>query len=70
LTEKQRKAASLAGIVVFILFSIAVFYYVGRPPIRFVNAPDSFRTWVDSKGLWGSLAGLLICGVICKRRNK
>jgi uncharacterized membrane protein YdjX (TVP38/TMEM64 family) len=56
LTERQRKLLSAAAVVVFILFSVAVFWFVGRPMIRFARQPDRFRAWVEARGVWGMIA--------------
>ena len=51
LTEKRRKILAGAGIVVFILFFVLTFCFVGIPMLRFVSAPDQFRNWVDEQGV-------------------
>ena len=56
LSEKQKKALSAAAVVVFILFSVAVFWFVGRPLVRFASQPELFRAWVEERGLWGKIA--------------
>ena len=65
-TEKQRKAAALAAVAVFILLTAAVGWFVGRPMLRFVSEPEKFRAWVDAHGVWGKLAfvGMVILQVI------
>ena len=56
LTEKQKKTLSLAAVVIFILLSLALAWFVGRPLIRFARQPEQFRAWVDSHGVWGCAA--------------
>mgnify|MGYP002517692105 CR=1 FL=1 len=56
LTEKQKKTLSLAAVVVFILLSLALAWFVGRPLIRFARQPEQFRAWVEGHGLWAPLA--------------
>ena len=56
LTEKQKKALSLAAVVIFILLSLALAWFVGRPLIRFARQPEQFRAWVEGHGLWAPLA--------------
>ncbi len=58
MTERQKKVLSAAAIVIFILFTLAVSWFVGRPLIRFVRQPDQFRAWVQGHGLLGKLAFL------------
>lgn len=46
------------GIGIFVLFSAAVAWLIGKPLLQFVSEPDKFRQWVDSHGLLGPLAFL------------
>ncbi len=43
------------GIALFILLSLLVAQYAGRPLIRFAGQPELFRQWVDEKGLWAHI---------------
>lgn len=56
LTEKQKKMLSLAAVIIFILLSLALAWFVGRPLIRFARQPEQFRAWVEGHGLWAPLA--------------
>ena len=56
LTEKQKKTLSLAAVAIFILLSLALAWFVGRPLIRFARQPEQFRAWVEGHGLWAPLA--------------
>ena len=56
MTEKQKKTLSLAAVVIFILLSLALAWFVGRPLIRFARQPEQFRAWVEGHGLWAPLA--------------
>ena len=56
MTERHKKALYAAAIAIFILFTLAVSWFVGRPLIRFVRQPEQFRAWVDGHGAWGPLA--------------
>ena len=40
MTEKQKKTLSLAAVVIFILLSLALAWFVGRPLIRFARQPE------------------------------
>lgn len=66
LTEKQKKRLSAGALAVFILFSAAIFWFVGRPMIRFARQPELFRAWVEARGLWGRLAyvGMVMLQVV------
>lgn len=41
---------------VFVLFFVAVFWFVGRPMLEFVAEPERFRLWVQGHGWLGKLA--------------
>ncbi|MEI8198549.1 MAG: VTT domain-containing protein [Eubacteriales bacterium] len=56
ISQRHRKIAGAVSIFVFILFSIAVFYFIGRPMLTFVSEPEKFRLWVYEKGFLGKLA--------------
>lgn len=55
-TDKQKKIITIICGVVFILFSAAVFWFAGRPMIKFVSEPEKFRAWIDGHGICGRLA--------------
>ena len=55
-STRRRKIVSIASLVVFLLFMLAVFWFVGRPMIRYVSDPEGFRAWVDGRGMLGRLA--------------
>ena len=61
LTQKQKKAAALATLFLFILLSLAVFWFVGRPMVRFAKEPELFRQWIDGLGLWGKAVYVGMC---------
>ena len=56
LTEKQKKRIAVACVLLFVLASVAVCWFVGRPLLQFVSEPERFREWVDEKGVLGRLA--------------
>lgn len=56
MTDKHKKIIGACAIVFFALFMVAIFWFVGRPMIAFVEDPAQFRSWVDGKGVWGQLA--------------
>lgn len=66
MTEKLKKQVAVVGIVILVLFSLAIFRFVGKPLIEFVSQPKRFRAWVDRHGLWGRLAfmGMMILQII------
>lgn len=56
MTDKHKKMIGIFAIICFVAFILAVFWFIGRPMITFVEDPDQFRTWVEDKGFWGQLA--------------
>lgn len=56
LTEQQKKTLSVLAIVIFVLLSAALAWFVGRPMVHFARQPEQFRAWVDGHGAWGPLA--------------
>ena len=56
LSERGKRILSIISILIFIAFSVAIFFCVGRPLIRFASEPEHFRAWIDSLGSWGALA--------------
>lgn len=61
MTEKHRKALSVAAVAVFILFFLGITVFLGKPILRFFEDPQSFRGYVEEKG-WG--AGLVFTGLV------
>ena len=55
LSEKNKKLLAVICIMVFILFSAAVTWFIGRPLIEFVSEPERFRDWVDAYGILGKI---------------
>lgn len=58
MTDTQKKYIYVAGLFLFALLSGLVFWYAGKPLIRFVSDPAQFRRWVDAHGISGRLAFL------------
>lgn len=58
MSEKQKKWIAAGGVLLFLLLSGAVFWFAGKPLLRFVSEPERFRLWVDAHGLWGQAAFL------------
>lgn len=61
MTDTQKKALTITGIVAFVLLMAAVTWFVGRPLLSFASEPELFRDWVDGYGLRGKL---LFTGII------
>lgn len=60
MTEKQKKTLGVIAILVFLLFCGIVGYFIGKPMLRFVGEPESFRSWVDSHGVWSRVVFVLM----------
>lgn len=52
---RRRRWMSIAALAVFLIFSVAAIWFIGRPMIRFVDEPEGFRAWVDGHGAGGRL---------------
>lgn len=66
MTQKNQKEVSLAALILFILFCLAVGRYIGVPMLRLVRDPGAFRDWVASYGLSGRLifVGMVVLQVL------
>lgn len=58
--ERQRKITAALLVVAAIALATAVGIIVGRPLVRYVSEPESFRVWVNAHGAIGRLAYALI----------
>lgn len=52
-TQKHQKLIGVISIVVFILFTALVCWYIGKPMLDLASKPELFRDWIDSKGILG-----------------
>lgn len=66
MSEKQKKWIVGTGVFLFLLLSTLVFFYAGKPMIRFVQEPERFRAWVDQQGVWAPLAfmGMIVLQIV------
>ena len=51
LSERGKKTLAASAIAVFIIITLVVAWFVGRPLLRFVSEPEHFRAWVDEGGV-------------------
>ena len=60
--KKWFLALAWAGIAAVAALSVAA----GVPMVRFASQPEKFRSWIDSHGVWGSLAfvGMVIAQIL------
>lgn len=53
--KKHRKTFGIISVCVFIAFMALVGWFIGRPMVRLVSEPDTFRAWIESKGFVGQI---------------
>ena len=58
LSERHKRLLAGVSFFIFLALFLAVAWFIGRPMVRFVQAPELFRAWVDDHGIWGNLAFL------------
>ena len=66
LTHRQKQWIAGTGIALFVLLSILICWFAGRPLIHFAKEPELFRDWVDRQGVWGPLLfmGMVILQIV------
>lgn len=66
LTEKQKRWIAGTGIFLFLLLSALIFFFAGKPLIRFAQEPERFRAWVDEQGVLAPVAflGMLVLQIV------
>ena len=52
-TKKRQKIVYILAVLVYLLFTALIFYYVGKPLIKFAGEPEKFRSFVESYGILG-----------------
>lgn len=62
LTATQKKCFGAAVLVLFALFILFVCFLIGKPMIEFVDEPEKFQSWVDSRGISARI--IFLCMVI------
>lgn len=55
LSERAKKIIAGASIAIFILLTLAIAWFVGRPLLQYIQEPERFRDWVDSAGFMGRI---------------
>lgn len=65
-TQKHTKIVAATAFAIFIIFSLAVGYFIGIPMIRLVKEPEKFQALVDSYGVWGRVVfvGMVVLQII------
>lgn len=64
--DVRSKYLATVALAAFLIFMVAVCWFVGRPLVRFVSEPDKFRLWVAENGVKGRIAflGMIVFQVI------
>ena len=65
-TEKQKRWIAGSGIFLFLLLSVLICIFAGKPLIQFVQEPERFRAWVDEQGILAPIAflGMLVLQIV------
>ena len=65
-TEKQKRWIAGTGIFLFLLLSVLICIFAGKPLIQFVQEPARFRAWVDEQGILAPIAflGMLVLQIV------
>ena len=66
MTDRHKKIVGVIVIVLVILFMAAVFWFVGRPMIAFVEDPEQYQAWIQDKGIIAQLSfiGMVLFQVV------
>lgn len=66
MTDKQKKVVSIIGIIIFLAFSGAVAWFIGKPLFQYVDEPEQFKTWVSGYGMWSWLIciGMMVLQIV------
>ena len=64
--DRRRVRRAVLAIAAFLLLSVALFFLIGRPMLRFAGNTAHFRAWVDANGVWGRLAfvGMMMAQIV------
>lgn len=65
-TDAKRKRRAILAVCALILTAVAMFFFVGKPMLRFAGDTEQFRAWVDAHGVWGKAAfvGMMVLQII------
>lgn len=66
MTQKSKKIISIFAILMFIVLSGLIFYFVGIPLVKYANEPEKFRELVNDNGVLGRMAfiGMTVLQVV------
>lgn len=62
----RQKLLAIGAIAIFVLLSLAIAWFIGRPMLHFAGEPERFRSWVEGHGIVGNLAflGMMVLQVV------
>lgn len=60
LSQRNKKIVGIIALFAVIIFSLAIFLFIGKPLISFVQNPQKFRDWVEGFGIFGRLIFVLM----------
>lgn len=65
-TDRQKRFIGLIIILLILIFSAAVAWFIGKPMIRLVSSRGDFREWVETHGIYGRFifVGMVIFQVV------
>lgn len=66
MTDKYKRLVGISTIVLLIIFMVILFWFVGRPMLRFVDDPERYRNWIQDKGYLAQISfiGMMVFQVI------
>lgn len=56
MTDNHKKLVSILALILFALFMVLLFRFVGVPMIRFIEDPSQYRTWIEGKGILAQIS--------------
>ncbi len=60
LSLKDKKVFKVLAVIIFLLFMGFFTICIGKPIVEFVEDPERFKIWVDTYGIWGRIAFVLM----------
>lgn len=60
LSLKDKKIFKVLAVLIFLFFMGFFTWFVGKPIVEFVNDPERFKMWVETYGIWGRIAFVLM----------
>ena len=56
MTDKYKKLVGVLMLLIFALFMLLLFRYVGIPMIHFIEDPAQYRAWIEGKGILAQIS--------------